>query len=228
MNFNISSRQIYRILKYLAIGLALTGLIGLLSNQFLGDFLLKPTFLRLTDLKEEVSIGTWYSSSILLISSFLLFLIARIEKKNNNSFTAHWQFLSIIFLFLSLDEAASIHEVGDGLHDILGVNTATTFLWTVPYTILLIFFIFGYYRFLVGLPKKTRRLFIISGGIFIAGALGLELLSAILTQFELANMVPFVVIVEEFFELFGVTLFIYALISHISSLVSGIHIFFGE
>ena len=228
MNFNISSKQIYRILKYLAIGLALAGFWGLISNQFLGDFILKPTFLRLTDLKEEVSIGTWYSSSILLISSLLLFLIALIEKKKNHSFTSHWKLLSFIFLFLSLDEAASIHEVGDGLHDILGINTATTFLWTVPYTILLVFLIFWYYKFLSYLPKKTRNLFLISGGIFIFGALGLELFAAVLTQFGWANMVPLTVIIEEFCEIFGVTLFIYALTSHIGSLVSEIHISFGE
>ena len=228
MNFNISAKQIYRILQYLAIGLALAGLGGVLSNYLLGDFLLKPTFLRLTDLKEEVSIGTWYSSSLLLVASLLLFVTALIEKKMKSAYITHWKALSIIFLFLSLDEAASIHEIGDGLHDILGIHTATTFLWTVPYTILLLFLIFWYYKFLFSLPKKTRNLFFLSGAIFIFGALGLELFAAVLTQFGLAKIVPFTIIVEEFCELFGVTLFIYALTLHISSLVNGINISFGK
>ena len=228
MNFNISANHVYRILKYLAIGLAIAGLGGLISNHAFGDFFLKPTLLRLTDLKEEVSIGTWYSSSILLVSSLLLFVISRIEEKTDGAYTRHWTFLAMLFVFLSLDEAASIHEIGDGLHDVLGIATATTFLWTLPYTILLVIFVFSYRKFLLALSPRTRRLFILSGGVFIFGALGLELAAAAITQFGFPQFVPLTVIVEEFCEIFGVTLFIYALTSHISSLVKGINISFGQ
>lgn len=228
MNINISAKRLYRILCGLALGLVLAGLGGVIANQFLGDFLLKPTLLRLTDLKEEVSIGTWYSSSILLVSSLLLFMITLIEKKANRLYANHWRFLSIVFLFLSLDEAASIHEVGDGLHDVFGVNTSTTFLWTIPYSVALLLLIFFYFRFLLNLPRKTRRLFLFSGGIFVAGALGLELVAAALTQIGFATFVPLTVLVEEFCEMLGVTVFIYALIDHIRFLVKDIHLQFEE
>lgn len=226
MNINISAKRIAKLLAFLSLGLMLAGLGGIIAQQFFGDFLLKPTLIRLTDLKEEVSIGTWYSSSILLLSSLLLLVISLVEQQAQQPNIRHWRFLSFLFLFLSLDEAASIHEVGDGLHDILGVNSATTFLWTVPYTIALVLLIFFYAKFLVVLPQKTRSLFIASGAIFIAGALGLELFAAALTQAGFAHIVPISILVEEFCEMLGVTIFIYALVDYIRSRVKDIHLQF--
>lgn len=226
MNFQVSPKKIYHILLFFSIGLAIAGLFGLIFNLFSGDFFLKTSLIRLTDLKEEVSIGTWYASSVLLLASLLLLIIALIEQKADGLHVNHWKILSIIFLFLSLDEAASIHEIGDSLHDTLGIYTKTTFLWTLPYTILLIIFIISYYKFLINLPKKTRNLFVVSGGIFIAGALGLELVAAGLQQLDLANIVPITVLIEEFFEMLGITVFIYALVLYIESRAKDIHVLF--
>ena len=66
-------------------------------------------FLHLLDVREQ-SIPTYISLLNLLLSSILLFIIFKYEKANSHKGFNYWLFLSILFLFLSADESASIHE----------------------------------------------------------------------------------------------------------------------
>ena len=86
----------------------------------------------------------------------------------------------------------------------------------------------GHILLISQIAKQRGFLFITSGAIFLSGALGIEIFAAALIQFGFDNMYPLTVIAEEFCEMLGVTLFIYALASHLSSTVSGIQISFGN
>ena len=64
--------------------------------------------IRMFYLDGEANIPTWFQSTLLLFSSFLLATIWS-ETKETRSYR-YWGSLSKIFLLLSLDEAAFIHE----------------------------------------------------------------------------------------------------------------------
>jgi hypothetical protein len=116
-------------------------------------------------------------------------------------------------VFLSIDEATSIHETGDSLHEFLGIETATTFLWTVPYAIAVLLLAAGLYRFFVSLPSRTRKLFVLSAAIYLGGALGLELVAAVAREFDQDSLVEnFLIPIEEGMEMLGASVFIYTLL----------------
>src|SRR5215216_8208718 len=66
--------------------------------------------LRIFDVGEERSIPTWFESIQFLLCSMLLAVVTVAKKRRSDRYILHWSFLSVIFLVLSLDEVASIHE----------------------------------------------------------------------------------------------------------------------
>ena len=154
-----------------------------------------------------------------LFSSVLLAVIA-FAKKNGGPYFLSWTALSIIFLFLSLDEGAGLHELWTPL--LLRSFDARGFLyfvWVVPYTAFVLIFALTYLSFLAHLPVKTRNLFLTAGAIFVSGALGMELIEGnYANSFGERNMVMAILTtIEEFLEMMGVVVFIYALMSYLSS-----------
>ena len=66
-------------------------------------------FRTLFNFDYELNIPTFYSAISLLFSSLILFIISKMIK--NKSFEIYyWKFLSLLFLFLSIDEFSQIHE----------------------------------------------------------------------------------------------------------------------
>jgi len=191
--------------------------VGLVVAHYLGDVIgdggdagWRSQIARLTDLNDESSVGTWYSSVLLLTVAGVALLHAG---QAVSSRRLKWGILGAVFVFLSIDEATSIHEAGDSLHDFLGIETATTFLWTVPYAIAVLFLAAGFYRFFLSLPRRTRKLFVLSAAIYLGGALGLELVAALSREFDLDSLVENVLIpIEEGMEMLGASVFIYTLL----------------
>ena len=82
-----------------------------------------PIFVRLFHVAREGNISSWFSSLLLLFSAILLALIALAKKEQKVPYLRHWSIMSIIFFYLSLDEAASIHELsGKLVRSILNVS----------------------------------------------------------------------------------------------------------
>ena len=67
-------------------------------------------FVQMFDLDREANIPTWYSSSALLVASGLLAIIAKVQASLGAPFVRHWAALSLIFLFMSIDESAAFHD----------------------------------------------------------------------------------------------------------------------
>ena len=207
--------------------------------------------LRIFDVGEERSIPTWFESLQFLLCSILLAVIAVAKKRRSDRYIVHWTGLSIIFLLLSLDEVASIHEaIGAQSERLLHSTTGFTpggaikFFWVVPGAIFVFIVLVAYLRFLVDLPQSTRRLFLFAGAVFVLGALGFEMLSAqvssssegIANFFETelglsqnsGSAIPKIMIglqtcVEEMFEMLGLTAFVYALLAYIRSYIEDIN-----
>lgn len=75
----------------------------------------------------------------------------------------------------------------------------------------------AYTRFIIHLAARTRSLFIIAGLIYIAGALGSELVSGRYYEVHGESGVTYFIMItiEECLEMTGIVIFIYALTSYI-------------
>jgi hypothetical protein len=230
MTFMISPRRVYQLLTLVVVCLTLASLAGQYSKYFLGHDTLKG-FVRLFYLDYELNIPTWYSSSALLLCSLLLATIAVAKKRDGAHYVFHWTALSIIFLFLSLDEAASVHEMTiDPLKAALNAGPVLYHTWVVLGAAVVLTIVVAYWRFLSDLPSPTRRLFLTAGIIYVGGALGIELLGGwYAALYGYYNMTyAMIVTIEEFFEMQGIVVFIYALMSYISLHLKEVRVRIGD
>ena len=128
-----------------------------------------------------------------------------------------WFGLSVIFLFLSIDEIASIHErLIKPTKEAFNTSGLLYYAWIIPYGIALIVFVMVYLKFLFELPKNTMVLFLVSGVTFISGAIGFEMLGGRQAELYGANnmLYSFYYTCEESLEMIGIAIFIYTLLSY--------------
>ncbi len=176
--------------------------------------------LTLFALNGEQNVPTWYSSSMRLICAILLAVIA--IAAGESEYRRHWMGLSAIFLYLSVDELASIHEkVGSILEERFDTGGFLTYAWVIPYAFLVLVFVLLYTRFLYNLPANTRLLFFAAGTLFVGGALGVEMVNGRTDDLYGGEHLAYLLgsYIEEVFEMLGELTFFYALLSYI-----GLHV----
>jgi hypothetical protein len=183
------------------------------------DFIMR--FTKVFDPALENSIPTAFSVLNLLISSILLFAIYRHSKGRSEVITVYWLSLSIIFFVLSIDEGAGLHERFRKLQEYTGVlipviETHSWLFYGAVFTfVVFLFFI----PFLRQLNRRTAALFLLSGAIFLSGALGFEFLGAWMLHNEFATRADLTYSIrhmfEEAFEMYGIALFNCTLFAHV-------------
>ena len=172
-------------------------------------------FLRLLDVRGEQSIPTYVSAINLLLASILIFIIYSYEKTNRQNGAGYWLFLFILFLYLSIDESASIHEnFGNIYAYLVRKELVSPILNTHRWLPFGVFFLFAVsiilLPFVSKLPTDTRRYFLIAGCVFVTGAVGLEYLAALMREAGIAesrHAARLVQLLEEGFEMYGVAIF---------------------
>ena len=172
----------------------------------------------LFDLAIEGNIPILYSAVAMLFCSALLALITHTNWHKPDGKRFYWLGLTMLFLFLALDEGAVIHEaVGDYFEQYLSATGFFYFMWVVPYGIATVVLGLVFLKFVLGLPKNTRLRFIVAGVIFLTGVLGIEMLGAREAALHGTETVAYCVLytIEEMLEMLGIIVFIYALLSHI-------------
>jgi hypothetical protein len=175
--------------------------------------------LRKFDLDAELNVPTWFSTLLLSIAAAALAYIGIRARREGDRFSAHWRGLAWIFLFMSVDETAGLHglltrPVREALH----LSGTFHFAWIVPVGIALIVFGVAYTRFVWNLPRPTRELMVLSGLVYVAGALGGEMLEG---GYQTAHGIDVtfaaLTVGEETFEMAGSVLFIYTLLAYIAA-----------
>jgi hypothetical protein len=163
------------------------------------------------DVDEEDSLPTWFATSLHLLTAALLYLIARRKRAERDSWTGYWYGLSFVFVALSMDEIAGLHET---------INSVTSFSWVIPGAIAATIFGLVYIRFLWRLPPRTRWLFILSGCVFLGGALGVERATDWYKDADQLNTLAYNLwnAVEEGMEMSGVVLFIHAVLGYMGAI----------
>lgn len=183
---------------------------------------LAKNIIKWFDFNLEYNVPTWFSVIILMFSS-LLFFIIYLSKKNNSTKGAHyWLTLAFIFIFLSVDECVQVHEEVAKILRQSVTNDISGFLywaWVIPYGIFAIAAGIYFIRFVLNLPAQTRNLFFIAGGMYVFGALILELPEGYFYKKYGLNHIynRILYFVEELCEMGGVTILIYALLGYMAA-----------
>ena len=190
-----------------------------------GGYPIRDHLVRLFDLDWENNLPTWLSSTNLLICAVLLALIAKAKRARRDAYAPYWFGLCLVFFYLAVDEAASLHEVTIGpVGELVGASGAFFAAWVIPAMIVLSIFSLLYLRFLFALPRRTQALFVLSGGLYVIGGLGFEMLSWHYRfplydpeNTEASRDLTYLMIthVEELLEMLGVAVFTYSLLSYL-------------
>jgi len=173
----------------------------------------------------------------MLLCSVLLATITLAKRQRRDPQTLRWGILSLIFLYLALDDLLTLHErisstlLQPGLRA-LGYEPGgfLSYAWVILYAPLLLVFVLAYFRFWLNLPARIRFLFLVAGALFVGGGILVEMFNAwydsvygrgtMLT----ATMTHF----EEFFEMIGPSVFVYALLSYLGSTAGEVRLRIGE
>ena len=179
------------------------------------------------DLGFEPSIPNWYSSCALLASSILLAIIALAKVRTHDRFGKHWAFLAVLFLGLSIDEGVRIHEM---IHTVLVkfIDSHGIFYypWVVPALIFVAVVGATYLPFLKHVDRRTAVLFIVAGGIYVFGTVGMDMVGGVIVEKHGYESIQHTMgqTVEEMCEMMGIVVFLYALLDYIRRFVGPIRL----
>jgi hypothetical protein len=176
---------------------------------------------RLFYVDAERNIPSDFSTLLLLFAALLLAVITVLKRQQTDSPVSYWAILSFGFLCMAADEAWSFHErlikpvrrlLGD---DNLGVFY---FAWVIPGIALVLVLALFFLRFLLRLPAKTRRTFLMAATLYIGGAIGVELIGGRFAELHGTRNLTYsmMVSVEESLEMAGAITFIWALLVYIA------------
>jgi len=225
MTIVISTRRVIRALAALVAFLVLASVTVKFAEPFLTVRWMK-TLVRIFDVDSEQNLPSWFSSVALLAAAALLAVIASGKKRKEPYFLHGWA-LALIFLGLSVDEMVSIHELTIGtVRRTLRVGGIFYFAWVIPGMIFVALFALAYLKFLRDLPASTRNQFLGAGTVYVAGAIGFEMLGGRQAAALLKQGIPYetqfsywaLATVEELLEMIGIVLFIRALLLYLSRL----------
>lgn len=206
--------------KYLLVGALIIIAAGVAREVFIACTGAAPTSprLRRIALDTENSLPAWYSSILLFFNAAALGMIATVAKTKNDTDAIYWIVLAWVFLFLSADEVASLHErLSDPVLNALDASGVFFFAWVIPYGAVLFVLTLSYARFLLRLPRRSLILFGVAGVIYLGGAIGMDMVGGAIADKNGADNTPYVVamIIEETLEIAGMNVFFVALRRHL-------------
>ncbi len=177
------------------------------------------------DLNKERNIPTYAQGIQLLAVAGLLYLISQEAQKRDKGNRKYWFSLSLIFVFLALDEVFQIHDQFNNiLKPLAALSQYLHFPWVVVYVPLLLVVGAFYIKFLAGLPRRWAWHIITAGGIYVTGAVVMEIIGASYTaRFGRRHIAyAFFTSVEEILEIVGIAYFAIVLIHYIQVVYHGL------
>lgn len=200
---------------------------------------------RLLYVDREQNIPTYFSS-LLLLAAALLAIAASTTEQQKKGIKAMWVLLGLGLLAVSLDEFISMHEMygskiglammGDktsaddfqwnATSQIGNLEVLHVFAWVIPALAVLVLAAPFAWAFVRALPAQIRPLVLASGVVFVTGALGFEVLTALL-ETKVGYESPWYsvgVVIEESLEMVGATMFIVAMVRHFAARVGSLRI----
>jgi hypothetical protein len=213
----VSPRRVALALLLIAGALWLASLTAGLVIDPIDGFPGRGGLLRLLNLDNELNPGTWYSSGLLALCAAVLAVIALAKRSSRDRHALGWAALSLIFLYLSLDETASLHEETYGIGQDLPGPVYVVAL--VPAIVVTSLAALAFLRFLAALPAHIRNLFLLAAAMLVGGAVGVEIVDGgIADHFGNGSaLYKLVSSSEETMEMAGSITFLYALMLYVAA-----------
>lgn len=167
----------------------------------------------------EANVPAFFSAAVLLVVALVAMGPVAISDRPENRLP--WRLAGALLLFMSLDEAAAIHEKAQFFAD----GAAVPLLWMSAYALVLLTAAVVFFRFWLHLPVPTRTALAVAGLVFLSGAVGVELQerSHVVEGVDMWRNLPLVLsmTVEETLEMLGAALALRALLRHIALVRDG-------
>lgn len=175
-------------------------------------------------LDSEGTLAVWFSSLTMMAAAALLFFIGALARKEENADAPRWMLLGLLFALMSLDETVSFHETTMApLRNLFGLGGALHFSWVIIASPIMLGLSVYFLPFLARLPWRYAAAFVVSGLLYVGGALGMEFVGGYLvTTYGMSSsqyMMAF--LVEESLEMIGLVCFLTALLSYLKTQLSG-------
>lgn len=224
-----------KILRNLFIAIAILIILNLLSVYLLYNTAgmeskVTRLLVKLLNVNLEANLPTYFSALVLLGDAILLAFIAYGSKQIGEKHW-HWLGLSAIFVFISLDEMIQIHEqLRAPMEALFNTSGLLYFAWFIPYVAMVIILGIAYFKFMMRMPKKILKLFIIAGVLFVGGAVGMEMIGGMHAEVNGEDNLTYALMysLEECMEMAGAAVFFYALISYIEMKFKAVQLNFGK
>ena len=222
LHFVVRRRKAVNVLIGVIASLILLSLAGQIAKFYFG----RPHvfgLVRLFYVDVENNLPTWYQSLALGFAAVLLGAIGMAARRALSPLAGYWLALSLLFVFLSLDEAASIHEASmEPLRRLTGrLEGAWQPGWVILGIAAAAIVSAAFLRFFLHLSRFERSQVFLAAMLFIVGALGMEMVTASLfTTSDPSYKENFTYAVlahiEELLEMLGVVVFIDFLLRRLS------------
>ncbi len=208
------SRPLLLVLFTVAIGLSLVGLIAELRYA---KGALSADVTHFLSLSAENNLPTWYATCLLFWCALRLFENGQSARAQAQPRALTWMLLAVVFLYMSLDEAAEIHE---HLGELVEGHGLLYFSWVIPAFAFVLAVGAACVPFLFTLPRRTRYRFIAAGALYVGGALGMELPLGLWVEQHGDDNFTYAALdlLEETLELLGASFFVVALEAHLRML----------
>lgn len=180
----------------------------------------------------EGNIPTFFSVLLLLFAAVLCGFIAAYAMQNKQGGRFHWLGMTVLFSYLAMDEAAAIHEIfTTPMRELFNATDYLYFAWIIVFIPLLLIIGLLLLPFVLKLPTHTRLTLFLALVFYFLGSVVGDAIGAKL-WYETDGLVTprYTAIggVEEFLEMFGVILVIYALLTYIAAQIGTVMLTFEQ
>ena len=176
----------------------------------------------------EGNLPAIFSTWLFLINAILFLMVRKAAGLAGDS-QKIWLVLSIVFVFLALDESISIHErLIDPLRLALNATGIFYYAWIIPYGIGVVLLSIVTIPVFWRMQKRIRFYFGLSAAIYLFAAIGLEMISGkyLVMMNEKKDIVWILMVtLEETLEMAGLIILVYALLLLLRNTYNGFMIF---
>ena len=185
--------------------------------------LLQGEVLRIFSIGAESGFATWVTIIMMLSIALVAVLIGLAERAEQHPRWRQWIAVAAVFGFASLDEQIQLHEMWvEPFREIFSITTGPFILaWVIPALVLAAVLALLLLPFVLRLPARTRLWVVASIGLWLAGAIGMEMVDS--ATFELrqamepvtAHWVSAIMYTtEEAMEMLGIAVLLHTLLVH--------------
>lgn len=219
INITIRRSQVITALAGLTSVLLILHGLGVYSTYGLGHPFAKG-FVPLFNLDTECNIPTFFSTLLLLVASLLLYWIAYVVDQAGSKYVINWRILSVIFIYLAMDESAQIHELLiQPLRNAFHLGGVFYWSWVIAGLAGVSLLGAIYIRFVIDLPSQLRGKLLLAAALYLTGALVFEMVGGNYASLHGVANLPyqFLTTAEELLEILGLIVLIDALLKYLQS-----------